>query len=154
MQTQPRSADQADATRPRGAGWLAALLAACAPVHSGAPAASPPTPAVGQTAAAAEPAAVRSMLPVILADASRRSGSAVEHLRIASVQAVTWSDGALGCPQPGRMYTQALVPGWRIEVAAPAVAALLYRASQRGGWVWCTADRATPALPASPALGT
>lgn len=24
---------------------------------------------------------------------------------------VTWRDGSLGCPKPGHMYTQALVPG-------------------------------------------
>lgn len=24
---------------------------------------------------------------------------------------VTWRDGSLGCPEPGRMYTQAVVPG-------------------------------------------
>lgn len=29
-------------------------------------------------------------------------------------EAVTWSDGSLGCPQPGTSYTQALVPGERL----------------------------------------
>lgn len=27
---------------------------------------------------------------------------------------VTWNDGALGCPEPGRSYTQALVEGYRV----------------------------------------
>jgi hypothetical protein len=27
---------------------------------------------------------------------------------------VIWRDGSLGCPQPGMMYTQALVDGFRI----------------------------------------
>jgi hypothetical protein len=31
---------------------------------------------------------------------------------------VTWSDGALGCPAPGRFYTQALVPGFRVQLEA------------------------------------
>jgi hypothetical protein len=27
---------------------------------------------------------------------------------------VEWPDGSLGCPEPGMMYTQALVPGYRV----------------------------------------
>lgn len=29
---------------------------------------------------------------------------------------VTWRDGAIGCPKPGFMYTQALVPGQLVEL--------------------------------------
>ena len=102
------------------------------------------------TAEPSWPATVRQLLPALLADAAQRSGAAVEQLRVVAVQAVTWPDGALGCPQPGRLYPQALVPGWRITVAAAPALELNYHASQRGGWVWCPAERATPALPASP----
>jgi hypothetical protein len=40
----------------------------------------------------------------------------VERDAIALVLAepVVWSDGSLGCPEPGMMYTQALVEGYRI----------------------------------------
>jgi hypothetical protein len=31
---------------------------------------------------------------------------------------LTWPDGSLGCPEPGMAYTQALVPGYRIELTA------------------------------------
>lgn len=31
-----------------------------------------------------------------------------------SQEEVTWRDGSLGCAEPGRMYTQALVDGHRI----------------------------------------
>ena len=97
------------------------------------------------------PAELRALWPAMLDDAARRSGLPAASLRAASVQAVIWPDGALGCPQPGRMYMQALVPGWRVVISAPGSAARLqYHASQRGGWVWCPADRATPALPAAP----
>jgi hypothetical protein len=27
-----------------------------------------------------------------------------------------WSDSALGCPEPGRLYTPVMTPGWLIEV--------------------------------------
>ena len=39
-------------------------------------------------------------------------------IRVQSAQAVTWNDGSLGCPQPGMMYTMALVPGYRIVLEA------------------------------------
>ncbi|HUG75656.1 MAG TPA: hypothetical protein VMM81_08330 [Acidimicrobiia bacterium] len=35
-------------------------------------------------------------------------------IEVISSQAVTWRDGSLGCPQPGMMYTQALVEGSRV----------------------------------------
>jgi hypothetical protein len=34
---------------------------------------------------------------------------------------LTWPDGSLGCPEPGMTYTQALVPGYRIELTADGV---------------------------------
>jgi hypothetical protein len=37
-----------------------------------------------------------------------------EDIQVVSAERVTWSDGALGCPQPGEMYSQALVEGYRI----------------------------------------
>lgn len=43
-------------------------------------------------------------------------GVAVERATVVSVDKVTWRDGALGCPQPGYAYTQALVPGYRVVV--------------------------------------
>lgn len=54
---------------------------------------------------------------------------------------VMWADGAIGCPLPGRLYTQALVPGWRIDVRGPGSEAV-YHASKRGQWLWCPASRA------------
>ncbi len=32
------------------------------------------------------------------------------------VEAVTWGDTSLGCPQPGMMYAQVMTPGWRVTV--------------------------------------
>jgi hypothetical protein len=31
---------------------------------------------------------------------------------------VTWRNGAIGCPEPGMAYTEALVPGYRIILNA------------------------------------
>jgi hypothetical protein len=47
-------------------------------------------------------------------DLSGRLGVSVEEVEVLDVEEVTWPDGSLGCPQPGQMYTQALVEGHRI----------------------------------------
>ena len=41
-----------------------------------------------------------------------------DQLMIARAQSVTWSDGSLGCPEPGMMYTQALVNGYWVVIQA------------------------------------
>jgi hypothetical protein len=93
---------------------------------------------------------VQSMLPALREDAARRSGVAAADLRVMSVEDVTWSDGSLGCPQPGRIYTQALVPGHRVRIAAPGApgAPMNYHIGTRGnGWLYCPAERAQEPLP-------
>ena len=74
------------------------------------------------------------------ADAARRTGLAPDALMLVDAQAVTWSDGSLGCPQPGRQYTMALVPGFRVRLRSPAEL-FDYHASARGGLVLCPAGR-------------
>jgi hypothetical protein len=33
---------------------------------------------------------------------------------VVSVEAVTWPDSSLGCPQPGMMYLQVITPGYAV----------------------------------------
>ncbi|HET8778129.1 MAG TPA: hypothetical protein VFN76_10750 [Candidatus Limnocylindria bacterium] len=40
-----------------------------------------------------------------------------DQIEVVSVEEVTWNSGALGCPEPGQVYTQALVDGLRVIVA-------------------------------------
>jgi hypothetical protein len=58
------------------------------------------------------------LLNAVLADASERTGQASDALVVTQAEAVTWNDGSLGCPEPGMFYTQALVDGYQIVVAA------------------------------------
>jgi hypothetical protein len=37
-----------------------------------------------------------------------------DRIEVLVAEEVTWPDGSLGCPEPGEMYTQALVEGYRI----------------------------------------
>jgi hypothetical protein len=77
------------------------------------------------------------------ADAAHRTGVAPAELQLLGAEIVTWSDGSLGCPQPGMMYTQALVPGYRVRLRGPG-GEMDYHASARGALVLCPPGRATP----------
>src|SRR5262245_60436081 len=80
--------------------------------------------------------------------AQQVSASAADSARIVSAEEVTWPNGAIGCPQPGRMYTQALVPGYRVvfEVGGQTYA---YHASRTGEFRYCKQPSAS-AGPGSP----
>jgi hypothetical protein len=54
------------------------------------------------------------ILDSILKDLGKRIGASLEQIIVIQAQAVVWNDGSLGCPQPGMMYTQALVNGYRV----------------------------------------
>jgi len=82
----------------------------------------------------------------VIADAGRRSGVDSGRILVVQSQAVTWRDGSLGCPEPGRMYTQALIRGYLIRVQADATV-LEYHASMGGQWLFCPAERAIAPLP-------
>ena len=38
----------------------------------------------------------------------------VEEIGVVKAEAVTWPDSSLGCPEPGELYTQALVDGSQV----------------------------------------
>ncbi len=82
---------------------------------------------------ASNPAAssLKAKIDFALQDAARRTQRESAQLRVTLAEAVTWPDGSLGCPQPGRQYTQVLVEGYRIRIVA-GTATLEYHASVRG----------------------
>ncbi len=86
------------------------------------------------------------MIEAALDDAANRSTTARADIKVISEEAVTWPDGSLGCPQPGMMYTQALVPGYRIVLQA-GEQMLNYHAMSRGKPVFCPASRVTAPVP-------
>ena len=51
-------------------------------------------------------------------DLASRLNLPLELVEVLEVQFKTWSDGSLGCPQPGRMYTQVLQEGLLIRLQA------------------------------------
>jgi hypothetical protein len=92
--------------------------------------------AVAVLGCAADEAALPRHIQAALADAARRTGIEVAALKVASAERVTWLDGSLGCPEPDVMYTQALVPGYRIRIEAGGET-LDYHAGTRGAPLLC-----------------
>lgn len=91
-------------------------------------------PGVSKPVVGEVPAAI---LDPILEDAATRTGVAVGSLVLVRAEAVIWSDGSLGCPEPGMGYTQALVEGYWIVVDGGGTT-VDYRATQQGGFIVCT----------------
>jgi hypothetical protein len=105
---------------------LMIALSGCAP--GGTPVSTPgdsgpatPTPSA-TTPSTTTPGAGPSGVPdarwtAILDDLAGR-GAPDDAVELVSVRSVTWNNGALGCPQRGRSYTQALVDGMQVIVRA------------------------------------
>jgi hypothetical protein len=83
-----------------------------------------------------------------LADAMGRASASRSEVTVRLAQAVVWPDGSLGCPQPGVLYTQALVPGYLIVLEARSKT-FEYHAGRAGNPVYCPAERVTPPAPDS-----
>lgn len=41
-------------------------------------------------------------------------GISAEEIEVIKVEEVEWPDTSLGCPQPGMVYAQVIVPGWKV----------------------------------------
>jgi hypothetical protein len=106
---------------------ISALLAGCA-APGASPALSPaqfatlvPSPTGAELPAETPPLVTdipASLLDAMLQQASDLSSMPVSELTIERAEAVTWNDGSLGCPEPGMMYTQALVDGYWVVIRA------------------------------------
>jgi hypothetical protein len=92
-----------------------------------------PGPSGTEINAAAVPRAVRQ---AVVADAARRFAVDESAVVVSEAEQVTWPDGSLGCPQPGMMYTQVLVPGYRLT-ARTAGGSMRYHADSRGNVATC-----------------
>lgn len=68
------------------------------------------------------PLALGEVPPELFALAAEEAAAvanvAVETVTVVRAERVTWSDGSLGCPEPGQVYTQALVPGFWLVLRA------------------------------------
>jgi len=120
------------------------LIAACTASGGAASggAATPSVAAPAPSAASAQPGGGGGVsLPAditdpIVADAATRLGVDPSVVAIVDAHAETWPDGSLGCPEPGMMYTQALVDGYQVIVEAHGTQ-LDYRGGGTGQFQLC-----------------
>lgn len=54
------------------------------------------------------------MRELAVEDLAVRLGVSASAITVVKSEAMTWSDGSLGCPQPGMSYTQAIVDGFQV----------------------------------------
>lgn len=101
-------------------------LTAC----SGAPMTDPPQPTSSRppfqtvSPSPGAPSSTTTAVPparwdAIVADLTARGVTGTPEL--VSATAVTWNNGALGCPSPGQSYTQAIVDGMQVIVTVDGV---------------------------------
>lgn len=106
------------------AAMLVVVLAACSgastsPPTTAGPGAAPSDRVSPPPSGGAVPGAVPDdVLASVVDAAAAETGVDPADVVVVSAEAVTWGDGSLGCPQPGMMYTQALVDGYRVVVEA------------------------------------
>lgn len=59
-----------------------------------------------------------SIVDAVVADVARIAGVPVDQVTVVSAESVTFPDGGLGCPEPGMVYIQVLVEGFKIVAEA------------------------------------
>ncbi|WNB84684.1 hypothetical protein [Cellulomonas sp. ATA003] len=74
-------------------------------------------------------------------DLAAHLGVPAEEVSVVRVEEVTWPDGSLGCPEPGVLYTQAIIDGTLIVLGAGG-SNFRYHASEHHAPFLCEADGA------------
>jgi hypothetical protein len=108
----------------------AAIVAAALTVGCTRPAAPPAT---GNLVTAEVPP---DLIEKMRADLAQHTGIAASDAKVLRAESIVWPNGALGCEQPGQMYTQATVPGYVVELEHGG-RTYSYHASKQGGFQRC-----------------
>jgi hypothetical protein len=87
----------------------------------------------------------QGILEPILKEAAALANVTRDQLVIVRAEPVVWNDGSLGCPEPGMMYTQALVNGYWVVIDA-AGQTYDFRVGRGGSFRLCPAGRGHPPL--------
>jgi hypothetical protein len=85
----------------------------------------------------------QAILDPILNKAAALAKVGREQLVIVRAEPVVWNDGSLGCPEPGMMYTQALINGYWVVIEA-AGQTYDFRVGRGGSFQLCPAGRGHP----------
>jgi hypothetical protein len=79
----------------------------------------------------------QQLLAIFQDDLARRALVKHDAITVLSATEHQWPDGSLGCPQPGMMYTQMIVPGYRVVLGAGGNR-YAYHSDRRGNFVVCS----------------
>ena len=135
---------------------ICSVLAACATDGGGDPASAAATndtraPSIEAQPSGGRPNITDALPPDLLAEivnaGASEAGVEADAVQVLIAEQVTWSDGSIGCPEPGMMYTQALVPGYRVVLEADG-RQLNFHATESGDFRFCENPR--PPLERSP----
>jgi len=77
------------------------------------------------------------LLESIIGSLAREQGVPPDSIEVERAEYVIWPDGALGCPRPDEMYTQAQVPGYWV-VLRVGQSRFDYRATAKGHFRRCS----------------
>ncbi len=75
-------------------------------------------------------------IAALLAAAAAEANVDLDEIRVVTAEQVTWPNGAIGCPEPGMGYTEALVPGYRVVLEIDGEE-LNFHASEGGEFFFC-----------------
>ena len=89
------------------------------------------------------PMNLRGQIEFARKDVAHRLNVLSDSVRLSSARQVTWASGALGCPEPGMNYTDALVPGSVIYLQVDNVI-YAYHAKIGGEPFYCPRERVEP----------
>jgi hypothetical protein len=85
----------------------------------------------------------QQLLALFRDDLARRALVKPDTITVVSATEQQWPDGSLGCAKPGEMYTQMIVPGYRVVLQAGGEK-YAYHSDQRGKFVVCANGLALP----------
>lgn len=106
-----------------------------------------PAPTGGATGPVPAGVIARPEVQEAITAEAERLGVERSAVKVVLHQAVTWPDGAIGCPEPGKLYTQALVEGHRLVLSVAGHEASYHAGS--GGTFWYCANPTPPTATAS-----
>lgn len=105
------------------------------------PTVNPPQDAALPTGPVPTSVLAQGNVKAAISDLAEREAVSEDAVTAVGYRSVTWRDGSLGCPQPGMMYTQALVPGHLLVLDVDGTL-FSYHAGRDGAFTYC----ATPTL--------
>jgi hypothetical protein len=114
------------------------------PTATAPPASATPVPSASSTPAPTPSTPALPPVDAALRDASSYLGLPRDQLQVERFESRTWSDGSLGCPQPGRLYPQVITPGYLVIISGGGQR-LEYHTNERDSVVLCATSPARSA---------